>query len=858
MSQDEQQIDDSEAKQQIPKPSEYMRSNRPYLFSDTVEVVESVLERSHLEYHLDTLTSRKQEFIFEEFCRQLAEVELCPNLKPQTGPLGGGDSKTDSSTYPVAEVLVERCYWGTPKPPTSEAWAFAFSCAKQWRPKARADVAKIAKLQQRFSTVYVISNQFIKDKSRSGLERELSAEFGFAVHILDRTWILNVIFSHRREDLAIDALNIEVSRQPQKQAGPQDSDRRAQLDSLLLKLRAPLEHFGNDYSIAAAYLRAAKLARALELPRHEMAGLFLQARQIAVRNGHLPQIVRCAYEHAWADNWWHDDASTAIAVYSEIEPLLSSIRDASDVEMFANLQSLMWQAVYREEASATDLKLVEREHTLRGHLELLVHDTMRPNNSLYAETMVAFLDLSPWNPETREAGLGHLRECFEKSRGLTTYPLKRFTDTVVGISDALEAIPGYDQLFETMRNVLSERDGEIADAPLILQRGEQHLRADRAVEALKVLETARVKAAKEEILELSVRAANLAAAAYLKLGLVWAARIQAIAAAQLSCQWVDGVFQSAWHGSRATRLLAWVDLSQGRLGPFLRWMGIASVCNEQLAQDDFDISQFQGAYQTMETALCERLISLDEQTALRLMPIANTLHLYGFQMARFVLFYAAGRGDQIADEFTSAMEVDVQGMRAFLGGWKHRVDAASRNVVLVNGWQGEAARFSTKIMEVQFVVESFPSFGAIAFSENLLGVIEAMAAHADRKDLTLGVNEVKIKIDVQSGGKNPPDITFSSAGGQHGLELVWEESVGDWLALTARDEVAKFLLRACLATFLVAKGDSSRDANAEIDRLFSEGSFHRALGVSPTIHAVADLIGKDGYELERCIAAAAS
>jgi hypothetical protein len=35
---------------------------------------------------LDTLTSRSQETIFENFARRLAQCEVCPNLLPHTGP----------------------------------------------------------------------------------------------------------------------------------------------------------------------------------------------------------------------------------------------------------------------------------------------------------------------------------------------------------------------------------------------------------------------------------------------------------------------------------------------------------------------------------------------------------------------------------------------------------------------------------------------------------------------------------------------------------------------------------------------------------------------------------------------------
>ena len=114
------------------RPSDFMRARRPELFSDSTNSPGVFLTREVFEYHLDTLTSRKQETVFEHFCRRLAEREICPNLLPQTGPTGGGDSKTDSENYPVAESIAMRWYEGIDSSAAAkERWAFAFSAKKK-------------------------------------------------------------------------------------------------------------------------------------------------------------------------------------------------------------------------------------------------------------------------------------------------------------------------------------------------------------------------------------------------------------------------------------------------------------------------------------------------------------------------------------------------------------------------------------------------------------------------------------------------------------------------------------------------------------------------------------------------------
>ena len=111
-------------------PRDFLRARRPERFSDSVKVEQPALDRTTLEYHLATLTNRSQETLFEEFARQLLQREVCPNLKAHTGPTGGGDSKVDSETYPVADAISSAWYIGSPAESGSERWAIAISAKK--------------------------------------------------------------------------------------------------------------------------------------------------------------------------------------------------------------------------------------------------------------------------------------------------------------------------------------------------------------------------------------------------------------------------------------------------------------------------------------------------------------------------------------------------------------------------------------------------------------------------------------------------------------------------------------------------------------------------------------------------------
>ena len=116
-----------------------MRMARPELFSDSGGRSAYRLDRAVFDHHLETLTSRNQHQAFELFCRDLCGRLICPNLKPATGPEGGGDSKADTETMSVAEEIKVLHYIGQPAA-GQERWAFAFSAKEDWASKVRSDV----------------------------------------------------------------------------------------------------------------------------------------------------------------------------------------------------------------------------------------------------------------------------------------------------------------------------------------------------------------------------------------------------------------------------------------------------------------------------------------------------------------------------------------------------------------------------------------------------------------------------------------------------------------------------------------------------------------------------------------------
>jgi hypothetical protein len=341
-------------------PSEFMRDRHPDLFSDSRITKQYHLPQDVFEYHLETLTRRKQELEFEHFARKLAEKEICPNLLPQTGPTGGGDSKVDTETYPVADNIAIRWYEGIGQEASRERWGFAISAKKEWRSKIRSDVAKIIGTDRDYKQIFFITSQYVEDRTRAKVEDELTRKHKVNIRILDRSWIIKCIFENDRIGLAIETLNIPGFSESQKaETGPHDLRRKTELEELEKQIADPDRYQYVEFQLAEDCFQAALLARGLELPRVEIDGRFDRAERIAKRVGHPQQILRIIYNKAWTTFWWFEDVKEFNRLYDRVEELALNSEQARDLELLTNLWNLLFTVVRRNTLSSKDGKITE-------------------------------------------------------------------------------------------------------------------------------------------------------------------------------------------------------------------------------------------------------------------------------------------------------------------------------------------------------------------------------------------------------------------------------------------------------------------------------------------------------------------
>ena len=571
-------------------PREFLKARRPERFSDSVQEEGPVLDRSMLEYHLDTLTPRSQENDFARFARHLAERTICTNLLPQTGPTGGGDSKVDSETYPVADDLSLIWCEGLAREAAAERWAFAFSAKKEWRGKVASDIAKIAATKRGYVKAFFVTNQYVKDKARAEVADKLSKKYSLDVQILDRSWILDRIFAGRLEGLAIEDLGLAPSLRPQTRQGPLDLQRQKELAEAEERIKAAIQDGRLGHQLADDCIEAATLARGLERPRTEVEGLFLRAERVAKDYGIQHQGLRVAYDRAWTAFWWHEDFHCFADLYDAAEALAKGTRNAYDLELLSNLWVCLHMLVRKGRLADASGKLRARTDVLAAELERLGKEEDRPSTALQARSLSLHmrLQIAIFTGGEVDSILRELQDVVRRSEGLVGYPLEQLVEIVTELGRPLGDRPAYDELFETVTQIASRRKGEVVAARMLLQRGVQQLNTERPYDAVRSLGRALRRLYKHESRQDLVRALYFIGHAYKEVGLLWAARGSVLTAASVATNdlWAYGEFtglQAACYDE-----MKWLELQLGRLPHVLAWHVTDQTARSQLAKEGCD------------------------------------------------------------------------------------------------------------------------------------------------------------------------------------------------------------------------------------------------------------------------------
>lgn len=749
-----------------------MRARRPYLFSDSTTTTKRAVTREVLSYHLETLTNQKDEATFEKFAHRMAEKFVAPNLRPQTGPSGGGDGKTDAETYPVAKSIALR--WYVPdSAPAHERWAFAFSAKKKWNEKVRSDVANIVDTGRGYPGIYFVTNQYVPSKDSAAVQDALQKKHGIPVTILDRTWILDRVFNHDSLDSAIEILGVGAGTEHQVEiTGPEDLKRLAELGDLERAIGDGTRYAGTHHALIEDCHRAALLARCLEKPRAEVDGRFFRAVRLA-REHDFPKLeLSAVYDWAWTSFFWFDDFATLNALYDEVEKLAIDSDTADDLERLSNLLTLLRNSVASGVLTSDTAKLEIRNSGLVVVLTKLRADTSRPNNALHAHTLLLLNQLEERLHKEKakfETDLSDLwdefRSVIEASDGLGTFPFEQIADLLTEIGAFIPESPAFDLLYEILTDKMAARRSEGEAAQRNSTRGFQKLDKGLPYEAIRWLGRAVSLLVKEEYGDELVKALIGSSIAYEQGGLPWAARNYALAA--VAHQF--GAFRRT--GSIAdvnpatlSRLFA-TEIQLGRVPYVLSAYHLGMMVTNARAtteQQRKNLSEKQLAQSAWLAAL---LLKTPFAQLARVKSLPDALERLGLHHSRIALLFLMGREDVLRAEGSVPQEETQEGYLEFF----EQMAAFGRNMILPERPDyliGDRANLHSRVLGCEIRISCANNLISIAIGEAVLGTLEALLATSLNHRILPHLDQLHLRVEPTEASELRPALNFIEEDGR--------------------------------------------------------------------------------------------
>jgi hypothetical protein len=818
-----------------------MRDLRPEYYSDTQERKSYELEAEVFDHFLGSLTSRNEHHDFEIFCRKLCERTIAPNLRPATGPEGGGDGKADTETTPVAEEVSDMWYVGEPNV-GKEKWGFAFSAKAAWAAKVRSDVKGLIETGRNYDRIICVTSQYAKSKDCLELEQKLSAEYRVPVTIHDRAWIIDEVIAKDKVDIAFNYLRVGREIDDAQRLGPVDYSRTHQLDGLEASLRDPANYAGMERQMVIEALLAAKLSRGLGKDRTETDGRFTRAIRLADKHGSFRKKLETRYEHLWTAFWWFDDVELLNDSFDQFADMALTSDNAMDVEFSSNLLQNLFNSVLHGLLSRDQAKLDERSARVREQLKQIAGNAERPNNALEARALLVLHRLNLAWIDTDLPAIAvtwpEFSDVLAEARKLAEFDIQRLVRLVEVVGQCAGDDPSYDALVDQMADLVSLRRSEGEGAILRLNRALQ-LPPERNLDIIRMLGRAGHELVKREYAESFISAMQHLAISYQSAGLLWAARATTLlAAAHIAIEGErDGDIDVSLIPT--LKVLCWQSLqlrhypdlllAYQTLGGALKTLPLTDQSKELVAKN----------LRELDIATASTLLNLSNEELVQVEHLPDVLAGLDMGMSRLALLYALGYENELRTDGSLPEKETPQDVASFMSILASQPVSDDLRASFI-GHRVGLQTLKTIVLGMEIVVHFDGSDASTQVAELVLAAIETCFATTIDMQLLPHAESYHLYIEETDGVVEP---AFDVDPTRVVTTLKWPKGVAPGTFDETLD-VPRYLLQVAfttiLSTCLSPNFEETFDtlANKEgcLDRISltfaSSNSYHRFFGFS--------------------------
>lgn len=627
-------------------PNSYYREVHPEFFSDTVVHYETPLTSELFDYKMSILSTKKMQSDFESFIVAVAKRLITPNIKPQTGPDGGGDGKVDAETYEVSDDISDKWIATEETALGKEYWAFAISCKKEWKSKVTSDIEKIVNTNRGYTKALFFTSQFVKSSTRAETEEKLSERFGIKVEIYDANWLSDAVFNNGCLQIALDTLAFsDEYKRKTISIGAKDKLRKERLDKIENSILRHIEGLNTEY--IDELLETCILSRALERPKTEVEARFKRAIRECNAHGSKQQMYNIVYEHAWTSFFWYEDIEAVRCDYNTLKSFLEELCNVTRIEKFTNILNNIVNSV---KAGMISEDFIKSEINYIYNLEKKLKKDSNHNSSLlylqiyiHEQYIIEHVDdkeelnnaIKEIKPLLIESA-SHLEISIEAH-----YKIIKMLSSFVGENKDLEI------LIDEIADIIAERRSKAEAARVRLERAEDHMNGKRWLAAVKQLGFCVYAFEQESCMTELIRSSGYMGIALNSLGLYYSAEAFLVKSASL-------LLQDFFHSGRVDHLLVTIlqklcsiELKIGRIVMYFNWFELLMVISQN-SQYNKEPSFMESCHLDDAAWACRLAISNCYESSIAKLP--DIFERLGMYTSSEFLKYALGYPEDVDDK----------------------------------------------------------------------------------------------------------------------------------------------------------------------------------------------------------------
>lgn len=486
---------------------------------------------SYIRFQLDQLSARNAHHEFEHLCRNLARLRICSNIVPATGPVSaGGDQGRDFETFRTyinSRPIANSTFLGVV---SQKPIVFACSLQKEGlSTKIRSDVDTIMKPQLPVETIYCFCTSNLPVSQKHKLQSWAKREHSVHLEILDGLAIAELLCDREVFWIAERFLDIPNDIYPRMD---DEEDWYSRAFRFWKEKGKPDLNHADLHELKAAIRHATfSTERKQDLP------FWIGLVEEFISNYSLQQLRRKAiYEVAVASLRGLGTMCGQENRLREYFDLIQKLEDPAELEDAAILLQYCVVATLENNVELTLEELRSWRANLLSRVEERLGVAETPSTKCPLLDIQGFLCLciDPAQParmpDIRDA-LEWWAQLINVAKDAPLFPVERFADRLTDLIRLFGECPELDKITQEVDSLLSQRYGDFIAGEKCRDRAIAFYDRGEILKAINQLHQTKIKWFAEEALRGSLLSMLLISQWYRQLGLSFAAKYYALAAA---------------------------------------------------------------------------------------------------------------------------------------------------------------------------------------------------------------------------------------------------------------------------------------------------------------------------------------